>query len=285
MKRKYLKTGIFLGAFLLCAAIVCAAVRLFPLLRAAQTVRRVLDAESMEYEIHLTLNQEQFSEKQEQFLRAVSWVLETDESSCLSWEVSGVLTKGQGFGEIFCKGLEGAVTDVHFNQDDTWVNVRMIYEALQNNFTSAHPLLGNFLPDWKYSDYMSLEQIEDIFQIDIKGMFLPALPESSSGQSTWKYIMMLGQMEREKMADGGQQFTMDWKDYQVAVEIGKLGIFIMGEDVKGSQSIASYEAKIRACPAKEIAACTSVMTQEEIEQFMKLWVLVKGVRDQFGKER
>ena len=63
MKKKYLTTGIFIGVFFLCAAAVCAAVRFLPLLRAAQTVRRVLSAESVEYDVHVTLNRNQFSER------------------------------------------------------------------------------------------------------------------------------------------------------------------------------------------------------------------------------
>ncbi len=302
MKKKYLTTGIFIGIFFLCAAIVGAAVRFFPLLRAAQTVRRVLSAECMEYDIHVTLNQEQFSGKQEQFLRAVSWILETDESACLSWEVGGKISDGQGYAQIFCEGLDGPVTDVYFDKNDIWVNVKMLYEALQNNFTSAHPLLGHLLPDWNYSDYMSLEQMEEIVQTDIKGMYLPDMPKGASGQSTWQYIVMLSQLERKKTEDGRQQFSMDWKDYQIAVEIGKQGratssdeqsdkaaykpdIFIQGVDREGGRIVQSYEAEINAGSATKMAVPDSVMTQDEMEQFMKLWELVKGMQGEFGKER
>lgn len=303
MKKKYLITGIFIGVLFLCAALVSAAVRFFPLLRAAQTVRRVLSAESIEYNIRVTLNQTQFSGKQEQFLQAVSWILETDESACLSWEIGGMITNGRGYAQIFCEGLDGPVTDVHFDKDNTWVNVKMLYEALQNNFTSAHPLLGNFLPDWKYSDYMSLKQMEEIFQTDIKGMYMPDMPKGASGQNTWEYIMLLSQLERKKTEDGGQQFSMDWKDYQVAVRIAKPGramkssdtqldetankpdISIQGEDRGGGQIIASYEAEISTGSSGEMAAPDSVMTQDEMQQFMKLWELVKGIQGEFGKER
>lgn len=303
MKKKYLTTGIFIGVFFLCAAITGAAMRFFPLLRAAQTVRRVLSAEDMEYNIQVTLNQKQFSDKQEQFLQAVSWILETRESDCLSWKASGAFSDGQGHAQIFCAGLDGPVTEVHFEKNELWVNVKMLYEALQNNFTSAHPLLGRLLPDWKYSDYMSLEQMEEMFQIDVRGMFMPDMPRGASGQNTWKYIMMLSQMERKKMEDGRQQFSMDWNGYQVAVEIAKPGravkfseaqpgkaayepdIFIEGEDRGGGRIIASYQAEISASPAREMTAPDSVMTQDEMEQFMKLWELVKGMQGEFGKER
>ena len=303
MKKKYLTTGIFIGVFFLCAAAVCAAVRFLPLLRAAQTVRRVLSAESVEYDVHVTLNRNQFSERQEQFLQAVSWILETDESACLSWKVCGMISDGRGYAQIFCAGLDGPVTDVRFEKNDIWVNVKMIYEALQNNFTSAHPLLGHLLPDWKYSDYMSLEQMEEIFQIDIKGMFMPDMPKGASGQNTWGYIVMFSQMERKKMEDGGQQFSREWTGYQTAVEIAKPGgaveasdaqsdktahkpsIFIQGEDQGGGRIIASYRAEISAGLAREMAAPASVMTQDEIEQFMKLWEFVKGMQGEFGKER
>lgn len=303
MKKKYLITGSLIGAFFLCAAFVGVAVRFLPLLRAAQTVRRVLSAESIEYNIQVTLNQKQFSDKQEQFLQAVSWILETRESDCLSWKANGAISDGQGYAQIFCEGLDGPVTDVYFDKDNTWINVKTLYEALQNNFTGAHPLLGGFLPDWKYSDYISLEQLEEIFQIDIKGMYMPDMPKGASGKSTWEYIVMLSQMEQKKTEDGRQQFIMDWNDYQIAAEISKPGtvmessetqpdktaykpdIFIQGQDRGDGQIINSYEAEISAGAAREMAAPDSVMTQDEIEQFIKLWEIVKGVQGKFGKEQ
>ena len=48
---------------------------------------------------------------------------------------------------------------------------------------------------------------------------------------------------------------------------------------------ASYRAEISAGLAREMAAPASVMTQDEIEQFMKLWEFVKGMQGEFGKER
>ncbi len=304
MKKKYLTSGILIGAFLVCAVAVCVFVRLFPLLRAAQAVKRVMSAKGVDFEINVTLNEGCFSEGQEQFLKAVSWMLEVDQSACMTWQIRGSVSQGQGYARIFCEGLDGAVTNVAFSEDGVWVDVKTLYGAVQDNFASAHPLLGSLLPDWKYSDYISLEQLEEIFQVDIRGMYLPKLPQGASGRSLWQNIMVLKQLEREKdTEDGGQWFKLGWEGYQIVFGIGGAGklsevpdaeageaapgqeIFIEGTDQSGSQPIASYTAAVRAAAAKEMPVPDSVMEEDEIEQFKKLWELVEGMQGQFGKER
>lgn len=289
MKNKYLTAGLIIAAFILCAVILCAVIRLFPLLQAARTLGKITGAESVRYEVDIALNQESFSEEQEKFLQAVAWILKVDEESCMNWNISGYMSQGKGYAQVFCGGLDGAVTDVYFGEDYAVVNVRMLYGTLQKNFGSAHPILGKLLPDWEYSDYISLEQIEKIFKIDIKGMYKLDLPEGLAGQNTWKNLMLLSKVERQKSKNGGQQFKMVWNDYQMAFEVAKTGqapeIFIQGEDTRNSRIIASYRAEVSSGDMEEIIYPDSVMDQDEIQQFQDLWGIIKGIQGNIGEER
>ena len=283
MKKKPL---VIAAVAIACAAVLCAAAWAFPLLQAARSLKHLADAESIDYKINITLYKEKLSEGQQQFLETVSWILQAEESACLSWEASGSVSGGQGYAQVSCKGLEGAVTDVYFSGDDIFVNVRMLYEALQENFTGAHPILGNLLPDWEYSDYVSLEQIEEIFQADIKSMCSPRLPKQPSGKSLWANLAALLRMERKKGEGGRQQFAIRQDSYQVTFEIEKpSGLAAWGTDVAGGQAIKSWEAKACGGAAKEIGLPESVMGQEEIDRFRELWKMAEGALGAFGKER
>lgn len=286
---KKFTVGIIIAALILCAVILCVVIRFFPLFQAAQTLRYVAGAKSIDYEVDITLNRESFSKEQEQFLAAAAWILEIDEESCMDWKVSGCISEGQGYAQVFCGGTGNVVTDAYFGEDYAVINVRMLYEALQKNFSSAHPILGRLLPDWKYSDYISLEQIEEIFKIDIKGMYKLDLPEGFAGQDTWKNLILLHEMERKKSENGRQQFEMLWNDYQMIFEVGKAGqtpeLFIRGDDTKGSRTIASYRAEVSSGGAKEIVYPESVMEQEEIGQFQNLWGIIEEIQGNDREER
>lgn len=289
MKKKYLTAGIVIAVCILCAAIIYAAVRFIPLFQAARTLGQIAGAESIGYEVDISLNPESFSKEQEQYLSAVAWILETDEESCMKWKIRGYVSEGRGYAQIFCGGLDGAVTDVYFGEDYAVLNVKMLYETLQGNFDRAHPMLGNLLPGWKYSDYISMEQIEKIFGTDIKEMYKLDLPAGVGEQSTWKILMLLWGIERRKGEDGRQQFRLVWNNYQMVFDVGRAGqtpeLSLRGEDTGDSRSIASYRAKIFSSDAKEITYPDSVMDQEEIQQFENLWGLVKEMQGESGEER
>lgn len=289
MKKKYLIAGIVIAVCILCAAIIYAAVRFAPLFQAARTLGQIAGAKSIEYEVDITLNPESLSKEQEQYLSAIAWILETDEESCMNWNVRGFISEARGYAQIFCDGLEGAVTDAYFGEDYAVVNVRMLYETIQENFDSAHPILGKLLPDWQYSDYISLEQIEKIFDTDIKEMYKLDLPERSMGQDTWKILMLLHGMERQKSEDGGQQFRLVWNDYQMVFGIRKAGrtpeLSIQGEDMGDSRTITSYRAEVSSGGMEKIIYPDSVMDQDEIQQFENLWGIVKEIQGNARKER
>ncbi len=288
MKKKT-KIILMIAAVILCVVLFVAVIRVFPLLQAARTLHRVLDAECVDYEMDITLNPDRLSEEQRNLLKAVSWVLETEESACMSWNIRGYRSGGQGYAQISCKGLEGNVTDVYFREGETIVNVKMLYETLQKNFSGAHPVLGVLLPEWQFSDYISLEQIEEIFQVDIRSMFQLSMPKELSGGNVWQYLMILHGIERKKSVGGRQQFAVAWNGYQVEIGIGKAGqapeISVVGTDGEEQGMIASYNIFVSSAAAKETAYPDSVMEQEEIRQFQDLWGTIKGLQGEFGKER
>lgn len=289
MKKKYFAAGIIVAAFVLCAVILYAAIRLAPLLQTVRTLRQITGADSVSYEADITLNRKSFSKEQEQFLQAVAWVLETDEQSCMEWKVRGSVSDGRGYAQVFCDGVDGVVTDAYFGEDYAVMNVRMLYETLQKNFAGAHPILGSLLPDWKYSDYVSLEQVEEIFQVDIKGMYKLDLPKELAQQSTWKSVMMLQAAKCGKSEDGRQQFEMVWNDYQMTFVVGKSGqvpeLSIQGKDARDSRIITSYHVEISSDGTEEIIYPDSVMEKDEVEQFRDLWNIIRELQGKVGKEQ
>lgn len=261
-KEKYYLAGIVLGACILLAVIAGAAIRFLPVFRAARTLRQMLEDKNIDFEINASLAQKQLSEQQEKFLQAVSWILQVNEENCLSWKIQGQISGTKAYAQVFCEGLDGAVTDIYADEDNIVVNARVLYETLQHNFTAAHPFMGSLLPDWQYHDYITSEQIEEIFQVDIRNMFKQDLPRELSSKSFLTSLKLLQEMEYKENEEGRQQFAVVWNSRQMAVQ----AVICPGE-------------------RKEIRLADSVMGEDETEQFKNLWAIIKGLQGKIGKER
>ena len=279
MKKKYVVISI-VGIVVAVMALI--GIWMFPLLRVAATLHSALHAESYDYKVAVTLNKEILSEQQRQFLSLMPWILGIEEDDCLTWSVSGSISEGCGYAKLYGGGLKEPITDVYFKDDQIMVNVKMIYQSVQENILEKYPIIENLAPKWEYGDYISLEQMEEIFQVDIKEIFRNNISSELSGQSLWQIWMMLRGMERKEEKDGIQQFETTFNSYQTIFEIGKKKkmpmLAVLGKDVEGNQYIEGFRASLFGKEPEKIVFPESMMEQEEIAQLKKLWSSVKGMQ-------
>lgn len=95
-----------------------------------------------------------------------------------------------------------------------------------------------------------------------------------TGHSYWEIFLLLQGMEREKTEHGGWRFAMEYQGYQIAFESGKEQrkpyFHVWGV---GKQQQALGEISVSLCPGQEeeIHVPDSLMKQEEVMQFQKIW--------------
>lgn len=272
MKKRYVVISV---VGIVVSVMVVLGIWMFPLLRAAATLHSVLHTESFDCQVNVTLNKEILSEQQQQFLSFMSLVLGIEKEDCLEWSVTGKTSEGCGYAKLYGGGLQEPITDVYFKDDQIVVNVKMLYQSLQKNILKEHPMLGSLLPEWEYGDYISLEQIEKIFEIDIEDIFRDNHSSELSEQSFWKIWSMLRGMEHKENKDGRQQFKTIFNNYQTVFEIGRKGkvpiLVVSGEDLEGKQPIAGFWASLLGQESGKIVFPKSIMKEEEIAQLQKLW--------------
>lgn len=274
MKKRYFVIG---AVGLVAAAVAAAGIWTFPLWHTAYLLYHLFQAESLDCRIEVSLQKEGLPEHAGKFLQAVSWALGMEGSDILEWQASGRISEGKGYLQIYCDAAKEPVTEVYFEKDDALVNVEMLYGMIQEHFQKEHPLMGTMVPDWKYGTYLSLEQIQEIFQIDLKKMF----QEGSSGEmpdfSYWEIFLMLQGMDRKKTGHGGWQFETAYRDWHIAFETGREGrapyLHVSGAGQKG-QALKDASAVLSPGRQEEIHIPDSLMKQEEAAQFQKIWAAV-----------
>ncbi len=273
MKKRYFVIGVII------VAITAAGVWSFPLWHTAYLLQNMVKSKSLDGQIQLTLNQEGLFKGQKQLLRGLSGILKIEETACLNWQAVGYVSGQKGYAEIYCDALREPVTEVYISKDSTLVNIRMLYEILQKNFVKEYPILGYILPEWKYGTYISLDQIEEIFQVNIKELFQKNSSEDLMEQGFFKSMVLLNSMKRHRMNDGGWKFEGIWNNYQTSLLVKRdnqeTSFQIEGTDRDKTQKIADFSFSLS--PGKEEAVIfpDSLMKPEEITQFQKLWQVLR----------
>lgn len=269
MKKRYLIIGVML------AVITAAGVFTFPLWHTAYLIGNLAKSKSLDCQIQITLAQEKLPKEQNQFFKALSWVLGIEEDACLNWQAKGSISEQKVHAEIYCDAMKEPVTEVYISKDSTQVNIRMLYEVLQRNFVEKYPVFGYMIPDWKYGSYISLEQIQEIFQIDLKDMFQQNVSKEMEGKNFGKNLAVLYRMERHRTKDGEWQFETVWNGYQVVLKTRKekqeTNLEISGTDREKSQKITAFAISVSSGESDVIDFPESLMEPGEIAQFQKLW--------------
>ncbi|NBH13825.1 hypothetical protein D3Z36_06430 [Lachnospiraceae bacterium] len=273
------KRSFVIGAIAM--VIAAAGVWSYPYWHTAYLICSLAKSESLSFQMEATLEPERLSKGQKQFLQTLSWILQIEDESCLKWRAKGMLSGHQGYAELYCEAFKEPLTETYFNKDEVLVNIRMIYEKLQGEFRKAHPLLGNMLPDWAYETYISLEQLQEIFEVDLKEMFQQSAASGLKPQSLWKNLLTLNRMKRHKTRSGEWQFQTTWNHYRIALQAGKNSdnksfARLTGADAEKSQQIKSFVFLVSSEEKKVVNIPDSCMGTEEIRQFQKFWQTLKG---------
>ncbi len=274
------KRNIILLSAIIVFLFAAAGIWSFPLWHHAFLLNRMANSESIGCQIQMTIGKESLSKDQEQFLQGLSWALGVDPDSVLDWRANGRICENQVYAKIFCGAFEEPVTELYISKDEVFINVRMLYEAIKGNFANEHPFFGSLLPDWQYGACISLEQMEELFQVNLKEMFEQHDFAGKQEPNIWRYLILLTRMQRHKAEDGNWRFETVWNGYQLVLESGNKDqgaeLAVRGCVREASQKITSFSAILSSEEQHPVIMPDSLMQKEEIEQFQKLWGLVRN---------
>lgn len=170
-KKKHLFLKIFLILLLLIfVALAILAVRIIPV---ASRLQSALTAENCMITIEASLDQQALTEDQQKFFQNLSTLTGVEQAQ---WEE---LTLQGGYdGNVLELAVYGGqdtdtlLTQLYLTQDCQAVNIHAIYDRAYTHLTEKVGLLALVLPQWSFGDYISLQQLEYAF-----GLQLGELPD------------------------------------------------------------------------------------------------------------
>lgn len=170
-KKKHLFLKIFLILLLLIfVTLAILAVRIIP---AASRLQSALTAENCAITIEASLDQQALTEDQQKFFQNLSTLTGVDQAQ---W---GELTLQGGYdGDVLelavysGQDTDTLLTQLYLTQDCQAMNIHVIYDKAYAHLTEKVGLLALVLPQWSFGDYISLQQLEYAF-----GLQLGELPD------------------------------------------------------------------------------------------------------------
>lgn len=193
---------------LLLAIAVYLGIRFYPVWKAAKYLSDNMDFAHYSYELEVELDQEEMQREQGRLLEILTGVTGFEPEAMCRLTVRGSVWEDTIHALIYPSGADSPLIELYLGSDTDVVNETYIYNAVRNHLAEKVRLLGLVMPEQKEALYMTLEQVEEMFGLDLRGVRGFSLQTADNGIGVGQYFAMLAVMDREKSAEGSR-FTLE----------------------------------------------------------------------------
>lgn len=207
MKKRY----IILGSVLLLIAlfVLGLGIYFYPDIKCAETLGKNMDFTHFSYDMTVSLDLEELKEEQRQLLDKLDMLIGSKTSEAPAFRITGEVSGEIVHAVIYLSGTPEPVTEVYFSDTTDVINGAVFYDAVRKNIIKKNSLLAYVMPEWEEHAYVTFEQMEQMFGIDLEAMkgFSLSVPAYRPGLvESWK---MLTDMERIKGEDGSIAYLLE----------------------------------------------------------------------------
>lgn len=201
-KRKKSKKGLWAVLLVFAAAIAGAGFYFYPAWQAARILSEKMDFSGNSFVIEAELDREGLPQEQERMFGMLEKLTGIPQESLYQLTIKGESQGDRVHMLIYPEGRSEALAEFYLSDDVNVVNETMVYEAIRRHLRDSFPLLGYLMPGQEEAQYMTFEQVEQLFGADLGEMFRPALTTAMRGFTAKQYFLLLAIMSREKPGDG-----------------------------------------------------------------------------------
>lgn len=199
MKKKHIGLKILLGfiVFLLLVT-VGLFVRFYPVYKDAKLLAENLNRTSFTYELEAELNREELQEAQAKLLDTLAELTGVEKEAMYRLRVQGSADGDIIHAVIYPEGQTEPLTELYLSDEEDVVNCAMIYNRMRAYYAADNDLLTYLIPVWNDHEYVSLEQMEQMLDVDlsvVKDFRLPFAGKKLTGKKVFGVLAVMG---REK---------------------------------------------------------------------------------------
>lgn len=218
-KKRHKGLKIFLVfLFLLLAAAAGAAMWFYPLYKEAGYMADHFGFQKMDYILEVRIDRSRLNKRQNLLIDTLAEV-----TGLTGRELSHLIIQGSVDGDVIFAGIypEGQkepLTELYLSDGLDVVNGAMLYGAMREHVCGQNGTLDYLFPVWENHRYMSLEQAEDMFGLDLRDVRDYKLPVRDIKLSRLQAFSILLLMEREK-TERGESFSLQTEGLEAALQL------------------------------------------------------------------
>lgn len=168
----------------------------YPHWKAAKLLKEHFNPERVGYTLEVQLLEEQMTDDQKQFVDVLSMLTGINTENFYKLHLEGTTWDGIVEVQVFPDGQENPLFELYLSDESEVMNGAMFYQTVRANLSGGNALIERLLPKWEDHTYVTLEQAEQIFGIDLSAVRNFSLPQIKE-PSTSSWFMALLAMKRE----------------------------------------------------------------------------------------
>ena len=208
--------------FLLLATAAGAALYLYPTWKAAKALGDGMELPCKAFGLEVELDREAVSQEQEKMLGLLARLTGMPEDAIYRFSVQGSALEGKSHLLIYPDGRTEPLIELYLSDEISVINETMLYEAIRGNLAEKFGLLDYLMPRQEEMLYMTLEQVEQLFDMDLSGIGDMRLPAPGKEIRAKEYFLMLAVMAREKSGNG-YSFALEREQMSLGFDVADGG--------------------------------------------------------------
>lgn len=136
------------------------------LVQAADRLQRALASQNCAITLDISPDMRALTADQQKFIRILSGLTGVEEEGWQELTMQGGYD-GKAVELTVYAGQDAEITQLYLTQDCQAINLHTIYDRAYHHLTEKVGLLALVLPQWSFGDYISLQQLEEAFDLEL----------------------------------------------------------------------------------------------------------------------
>lgn len=203
---------------LLAVVLVYLGIRLYPVWKAAVYLEKQLDMEHCAYEMEVVLDREAFPEGSDRAFKIMAELTGLKETDLYKLTMKGEVWEDLIHILVFPGEASAPLAELYLGNDIAVINETMLYNTIRDNLVEKYALLGTVMPRQEETLYITLEQTEQLFGLDLGKVRDFRLDGINTDIGAGGYFLLLAVMSRER-GTGADCFTLATDHVELEFEI------------------------------------------------------------------
>lgn len=194
----------------------------YPTWRASGILREKASVLRFSYEMRLGLDKCGLSEGQVRMFRILAELLGVEEEGMYSYRVEGSVWEDRAYALVYLWDASEPLAEFYISRDEIVLNEAMVYNTIRSRLVERYAILDRLIPEQEGSLYISLEQVEQMFGVELEEICGFVFPSIDTEFARYQYFLMLAAMSRERLEDGSR-FAAEAARAKISLEVAGRG--------------------------------------------------------------